>query len=300
LAHYEAKRDRILDVCNSYPGIGFPDILVVCEITREAAQDLVKRLPSGFGVAIAPAFPHEDEFQVAVFYRTGVGLTPELPLLPTETADVTRETRPMVPVHLTLSGHVIRFVACHWTGFNVASSISARRRLADFLRQNIHDFLHPEVPNPKVARHVVVLGDLNEEPMSDLFESHLEGRRDRRSCRKLHWRDEDVRRVRLYNLAWRYLGEQVPHGVGRPMTGGAAGTWYDDERGWRTFDHVLVSGELLGENPPCLDEENTQIISMPILQDEHGLPRPFEPGSSHGVSDHLPVVGQLILPGTSQ
>jgi endonuclease/exonuclease/phosphatase family metal-dependent hydrolase len=274
--------------------------LAVCEITREAAEDLLRSLPSGFKLAIAPAYPKESEFQVAVFFRTSVGLTAELPLIPSETEDVTRETRPMVPVHLTITGHVIRFVACHWTGFDEVSSRAARRRLADFLRRDTYEFLYPEVPTPKVARHVVVLGDLNEEPMSDLFESNLVGRRDRRTCRKSHWSDEEVRRVRLYNLAWRYLGEQVPHGVGRPLAGGAAGTWYDDGKGWRTLDHVLVSGELLGEHPPCLDEANTRIISMAILQDEHGLPRPFEPGSPYGVSDHLPVVGQIILPGTTQ
>ena len=300
LSHYEAKRDRILNVIQEFLKGAFPDIFAVCEVTREAALDLVTRLPSGFDVAVAPAYPDEDDFQVAVFYRTGVGLTPEFPLLPSETEDVTRETRPMVTVHLTLPGHVIRFVACHWTGLNLDSSRIARSRLADFLRRDTYDFLYPEAPDPKVARHVVVLGDLNEEPMADLFKGDLEGRRDRKSSRDTHWRDAGVRRVRLYNLAWRYLGEQAPHGVGRPLLGGAAGTWYDGEWGWRTLDHVLASGGLLGEHPPYLDEENTRIISIPILQDKRGLPSPFEPGSSYGVSDHLPIVGQLILPETAK
>ena len=296
LADYEAKRDRVLVACHEFLGGDFPDLLAVCEISREAAQDLVARFPPGFDVAVAPAYPHEDDFQVAVFFRTGVGLMPELPLIPSETGDVTRETRPMVPVHLTLPGHLIRFVACHWTGLDKDSSRTARARLADFLRRDTYDFLYPEAPKPGTARHVVVVGDLNEEPMSDLFKSNLEGRRDRRSCREPHWRDAGVRRVRLYNLAWRYLGEQVPHGVRRPMTSGPAGTWYDEEQGWRTLDHVLASGGLFGGDPPYLDEENTRIISTPLLEDSYGLPRPFEPGSSRGVSDHLPVIGQLILP----
>jgi endonuclease/exonuclease/phosphatase family metal-dependent hydrolase len=257
-------------------------------------------LRSGFDVVIAPAHPYEDEFQVAIFYRTGVGMTPELPLLPSETEDVTRETRPMVTIHLTLPGHVIRFVACHWTGFDELSSRTARGRLADFLRRDTYDFLYPEAPDPKLARHVVVLGDLNEEPTADLFMSNLEGRRDRKSSREQHWRDEGVRRVRLYDLAWRYLGEQVPHAAGRSLSNGAAGTWYNRTVGWRTFDHILVSGGLLGERPPFIDEANTVIISRPILQDEDGLPSPFEPGSSYGISDHLPIVGQLVLRETAQ
>ncbi|MHC5540732.1 hypothetical protein ACYOEI_21135 [Singulisphaera rosea] len=147
---------------------------------------------------------------------------------------------------------------------------------------------------------MVVLGDLNEEPTAELFKSHLEGRRDRRSTRERHWRDDDVRRVRLYNLAWRYLGEQVLHGAGRPPTDGAAGTWYDRERGWMTLDPILVSGGLLGELPPYIDEANTRILPLPILQDERGLPCPFEPDRSRGVSDHLPIVGQLVLPETTR
>jgi len=198
------------------------------------------------------------------------------------------------------SGHVVRFVACHWTGFDEPSSRIARSRLADFLRRDTYDFLYPEAPDPKVARHVVVLGDLNEEPTAELFTNNLEGRRDRKSSREEHWRDRDVRRVRLYNLAWRYLGEQVPHGTGRPLTSVAAGTWYDGNRGWRTLDHVLVSGGLLGDQPPYVDEENTVIISKPILQDERGLPSPFEPDRSYGISDHLPIVGQLVLRETGR
>jgi endonuclease/exonuclease/phosphatase family metal-dependent hydrolase len=202
----------------------------------------------------------------------------------------------MVAVHLTLSGHVIRFIACHWTALHVNSSRLARSRLADFLRRDRYSFLYPEAPDPSISRHVIILGDLNEEPMAELFNGDLEGRRDRQTSRETHWRDEGVRRVRLYNLSWRYLGEQAPHGVGRPLSGGAAGTWYEGEEGWRTPDHVLVSGGLLGEQPPYLDEASTKIISLAILQDKRGLPSPFEANSSLGVSDHLPILGQLILP----
>ena len=87
----------------------------------------------------------------------------------------------MVAVHFTLPGHVIRFVACHWTAFDTATSRLARERLADVLRRDIHAFLEPEVPKADIARHVVVVGDLNEEPMSPVFEHRLIGRRDRES-----------------------------------------------------------------------------------------------------------------------
>jgi endonuclease/exonuclease/phosphatase family metal-dependent hydrolase len=293
--HYAAKRERLLTTFPELFGSDLFDLLAVCEITREAARDLVTRLPPGFNVTVPPPYPHDDGFQVAVFFRSGVGFSLELPLIPTDMEDVAEGTRPMVPIHLTLPGQVIRFVACHWTAFDTDASRLARERLADVLRRDVHAFLEPEVPPPGIARHVVVVGDLNEEPMSSVFESRLIGRRDRESSHDRHWRDAQVRRVRLYNAAWRYLGEQVAHGTsGAPI--GAAGTYFKGPHDWRTFDHVLVSCGLLGANPPYLDEARTGVVSIPTLRDGSGVPRPFEPGSACGVSDHLPIVGRFVLP----
>jgi hypothetical protein len=171
--------------------------------------------------------------------------------------------------------------------------------LADVLRRDSYEFLEPAVPTPGVTRHLVLLGDFNEEPTAPVFRERLIGCRDRESSRHRHRHDEGVRRVRLYNAAWRYLGEQVAHGVaGNPV--GAAGTLYNDAedgdtRGWRTFDHLLVSSDLLGETPPYLDEARTRIVISPAMHDAAGLPRPFRPGEPRGVSDHLPIVGRLVL-----
>jgi endonuclease/exonuclease/phosphatase family metal-dependent hydrolase len=293
---YEAKRDRVLMALQEVFGKEDPDLFAACEITREAAHELAARLPSGLKVTFAPPYPRDDGFQVAVFYRPGAGLTPEPPLLPTAKEDVTEETRPMIPVHLTLPGHVIRFVACHWTSLAAPSSRVARERLADILRRDAYDFLAPEVPTPGLARHVVILGDLNEEPMSPIFEDRLVGSRDRQSSQGRHWRDAKVRRVRLYNAAWRYLGEQVAHGAPGPTIIGAAGTFFNQSLGWRTFDHLLVSGELLGTNPPYLDEAQTRIAFTAIMSGADGLPTPFAPGKRSGVSDHLPIAGRFVLP----
>ncbi len=296
LVHYHAKRERILAAFHEVFGNRIPDLLAVCEITREAALDLVAGLPPGFNLTVPPTYPHDDGFQVAVFYRSDIGFSSEPPLIPTDSEDVAEGTRPMVPVHLTLQSHVIRFVACHWTAFDTATSRLTRERLADALRRDIHAFLEPEVPKPGITRHVVIIGDLNEEPMSAVFEHRLIGRRDRESSHSRHWRDAQVRRVRLYNAAWRYLGEQVAHGTPGTPIHGPAGTYFRDPHDWRTFDHVLVSSGLLGAAPPYLDEAQTRVVSTPMMYDERGVPRPFEPGSIRGVSDHLPLLGRLVLP----
>ena len=298
LEDYEAKRDRVLAAFGELFGAGFPDLLAVCEITRDAARDLLARMPAGYALHAAPEYENEDKFQVAVFYRSATGLQPEPVLIPSDKEDVAEGTRPMVPVHLVLPGHLIRFVACHWTALDLPSSRLVRERLADVLRRDIHAFFYPEEQVSDLVIHAVVLGDLNEEPMAQVFEHRLIGKRDHESSRITHWRDEQVRRVRLYNAAWRYLGEQAAHGAQPPSVIGA-GTCFHDDYGWRTLDHVLVTGGLLGPAPPYFDEANTKVASTPIMRDERGLPRPFVPGAPRGVSDHLPLVGRLILPESS-
>jgi hypothetical protein len=46
-----------------------------------------------------------------------------------------------------------------------------------------------------------------------------------------------------------------------------------------------------------IDEENTRIVDLPIMKAKRGLPFPFASGSPSGISDHLPIAGQLILSG---
>ena len=47
---------------------------------------------------------------------------------------------------------------------------------------------------------------------------------------------------------------------------GAAGTLYNEssdaeQHGWRTFDHLLVSGSLLGDTLPYLDETQAEVVA---------------------------------------
>jgi endonuclease/exonuclease/phosphatase family metal-dependent hydrolase len=292
---FEAKRDRVLAALRElFPG-GFPDLLAVCEVTRKAASELKDRMSPDFDIAVAPPpYLPDDGFQVAVIYRKGIGFSADTPLLPDEELDVSEETRPMIPVQYTQAGQVIRFVACHWTSFDNALSRATRVRLADYLRKNTYAFLQPKTSGSSSNRHIVILGDLNEEPTAPVFEEHLAAARDHESGRQAaHWRDGQVRRVRLYNAAWRYLGEQVAYSGG-PPTPSVAGTFYNQD-GWRTYDHLIVSGDLLRPRPPYLDEANTGVAVTAAMRSPDGMIRPFDLVGNPGISDHLPILGKIIL-----
>lgn len=294
---FEGKRDRILTTFQQMYAGGFPDLLAVCEVTREAAADLVSRMPPAFEVAVAPTYPHDDGFQVAVIHRQGIGFATDSPLLPFEELDVPEEIRPMIPVRFTHGGQIIRFVACHWTSFGNLHAQTTRRKLADYLRGDTYEFLQPQTVGGPSQRHTVILGDLNEEPTAPVFEfeANLAAARDHTSGRQpAHTRDHNQRRVRLYNAAWRFLGEQVPYSGG-VITPSLAGTFYSENLGWRTFDHVIVSGGLLCAPAPYLDEAAIRVAATVEMLSPRGVPRPFESVGMPGISDHFPITGRIVL-----
>ena len=84
-----------------------------------------------------------------------------------------------------------------------------------------------------------------------------------------------------------------------PPAIGAAGTYFKEPQELADIRPRSCFLRPARASPPYLDEAQTGVVSTPIMQDERGLPRPFEPGRTRGVSDHLPLVGRLVLPETS-
>jgi endonuclease/exonuclease/phosphatase family metal-dependent hydrolase len=205
----------------------------------------------------------------------------------------------MAVVDYTRSGHCVRFIFCHWTAFGETSG-RTRERLAETVSAHAYEFFH----NPRrtaTVPHVVIVGDLNAEPFDAVFLNRLHASRDRDYSRQpAHWTDGDVRRVRFYNAGWRLLGERHPHDPsGAPQHW--AGTYYNaNDREWHTYDQVLVTGDLLGGNPPYLEESTFGIIPLSGCFGASGRPEAFSwtNGVSSGLSDHLPLTGRIVFPAS--
>ena len=191
----------------------------------------------------------------------------------------------------------IRFAFCHWPAFDEVVSQEHRGRVADALRGDVYAFMNPS-ETTVFPRDYIALGDFNTEPFDELFETKLYAFRDReRSRQKPHYSDPDVRRVRLYNCGWRHLGEKQPHGFD-VASDGHAGTYYQASKHiWRTYDQLLVTGGLLSEKPPVLDESQLFVRTDTGILSVDGKPRKFEfdNGIASGLSDHIPITGTIIL-----
>jgi endonuclease/exonuclease/phosphatase family metal-dependent hydrolase len=291
---YEEKCKRVDGVLRGLMEHGRPDVVALAEVTRQAAQDLRDRMFEGFEVHSLDTGLPRAEFQVAVLFDPRVAVSPGLLIVP----HVPRGTRPMAVLEVPWSGHRLRVYACHWRNrFDKDEGQPVRDRQAEELGGAIYDFLHQEQAE---GRHVLILGDLNEEPFTPLFEQRLHATRDRATSRRgEHHTDKDVRRVRLYNATWRLLGERLPHTPGMSGTDTAGTHYWREKRRWFTIDHVIVDGSLLTDQPPFFVEAELEVVADPLLFGADGLPSKFQQTDRGpaGLSDHLPIRGRILLAG---
>jgi len=289
---YRAKVQRVDDALRELCGDPAPEVLVFAELTNQAAQELRDRVFPTHAVFSLDLLPR-SQLQIAFLYQPIHCFEEQSPIVVPNTP---RGTRPMGALDFLHVGHRIRFIACHWQARFSEESQHTRSDIARFLNTHVYQFLHEELSTPEV-RHVVILGDLNEEPYGILEERLNAARFRAHSRRREHYTDQDVSRIRLYNCSWRFLGEREPH-RGKVAEGDTAGTYFwQSKNSWHTFDHVIVTGSLLTDQQPFLDERNLAVVARPTIMGCEGGPMCFEwnNGKPRGISDHLPILGQMVL-----
>jgi hypothetical protein len=320
LAHYDSDRaslqrwpgsqdeaaahlNRIADGLRELRRLATPDFIGLAEVTRPAVEALRDAVFPGFAVesldqGLDPSA--NGPFQVAAIFDPARGsATPDL-LVP---IDVPAPTRPILTLAYRWPPHRFRIYLCHWTArMGGEQGESVRRDVAQQLRKDAYNFLHDPGALAE-CRHAAVLGDLNEEPFGGLLQTELFASRDRhRAQAGDHPTDADVKRVRFYNASWRLLGERVPHPGSAGATHAAGTVFWRTEREWATFDQFLVTGSLLTDEPPYLDEASLSAASGSMFVGADGRPASFEynEGQSAGASDHLPVYGRFAIPEEEQ
>jgi hypothetical protein len=289
---YAEKRRRVIAAFDAMFGSNEPDVIALGEITRPAAEDLQRVKFPGHDLVLTHV-GDQVAFQVAILIRQGTKVSGREAWF---AEGVSAETRPMGVVQYYSRKASILFVACHWPAFDERTSLEARRRCGDTVRNGVYDFLFPR-QEAITPRHVVVFGDFNAEPHDDLFGDTLYASRDRDHARRRpHHTDEAVRRVRLYNCGWRLAGESHPHGAAEPVVR-QVGTYYSETRHeWRTYDQVLVTGGLLTRTVPYFDEGALLIrTDAGNLTDDKPGKFLFANGVGSGLSDHYPLTGRIAI-----
>jgi endonuclease/exonuclease/phosphatase family metal-dependent hydrolase len=270
--------------------VGDIDILCLCEISKISAEQLRDRLFPGFRVISLDVAVDKPTLQVAIIHRESSNLVEllERPFIRAQRAPKT--TRPMAVLEIRVGAKRIQIICCHWTArIKEEDSEDVRYECAHTLGSYCYDFVKDSANN-----NVVIIGDLNEEPFERSLRALHAHRYRSRSLSKSHHTDEPVKRLHLYNLSWRHLGEQHPHkhSIKSSKILGCAGTYYRSERReWHSFDQVIVSGGLLSNSKPFLDESDVLVVSSGKFL-KNGFPEKFSVNDSNvglGLSDHLPL-----------
>ncbi|MGO8745584.1 MAG: hypothetical protein ACLQNE_06305 [Thermoguttaceae bacterium] len=272
--------------------------MAFAEITDQASHDIRDNLFPNYKEHVLGSLYAKPDFRLGLLYDPDAGFEDEDFLAASNLPDT---VRPMAILDHCSPGNRIRFYACHWTARFVPQSEKWRALSAHALDTKAYEFLHIE-PRIDEARHILILGDLNEEPFG-IVEDWLYASRDhRRSRGPAHYTDKAIHRVRLYNCSWRLLGERLPHPYPAEEREIAGSYYWRDERTWHTYDQVIVSGTLLNNVPPFLDEHTLRVAcgqeDLPAhLLGPDGLPCKFDWNNGHprGLSDHLPLCGSIVL-----
>jgi hypothetical protein len=161
---FEAKLTRLTSVIDTIYPAHKPDLIGLCETTPQAARELVaKRFTNHKVVCGQPDQPNTHQV-VLLIPRTEM-FHDDAPVL---IRGGTASSQPIVVSDVKTKLAHFRIFACHWTAFDTEQSQEMRGRAADSLRTAIYDFLNP-LSSIAIPRHVVVMGDFNEEPFHQIF-----------------------------------------------------------------------------------------------------------------------------------
>lgn len=288
---YQEKCDRVDRVLTKIQSThGQLQLVGLTEITLQAAIDLRNRLFPGWRMLSLDKGGGDSTLTIAVLWDSRLNLSEEPPIAPSR---MPRGSRPMIVLDMKYASEWIRFIFCHWVSFDDKHN---RVTQADALSVHVYQFLNNR--NGAYRKHLVLMGDFNEEPHG-LIEERLFAHKHRARAADSHYTDADIQRIHLYNCAWRFVGEKRPHGVLRvnEFVDGAGTLYWRKEKSWHTFDQLMVNSNLLTENVPFLDEKSVEAVYLAEAMDKDGLPRKFEITTKGplGVSDHVPLLGCLVL-----
>lgn len=272
---YQEKLDHIAKVIDH---MGQPGIMGLCEVeNKEALQALINKKaikdakyayihqdsPDMRGIDAALLYS-KDEYKLVNknFIRINF---PKSVVEDYTTRDI---------IHATLKNNnkeYIHVFVCHWPSRRggIKESEPKRVYVAQQVRKEI-DKIFKEYNN----NHVIVLGDLNDEPSNKSVDQVL-------SAKPLI---SKPKREQLYNLVYDFHKQ----GYGSYSYRGA----------WNMLDHIIVSGSLIDGKKT--EVKNTKIFNRDFMLFYHRKSSEYRPNRtfSHGkyyggYSDHLPVYAEI-------
>lgn len=250
-----------------------PAIIGVSEIeNRRVLEDLLKQpaLSSRGYEIIHYEGPDKRGVDCAFFYNpklfqlTASKLAPYIYI-----NDTVHKTRGFLIASGMMANEKVHFIVNHWP--SRAADSPVRERAGEQVRA-LKDSLLNEDP----ASKVVIMGDMNDDPMNKSMAVSLGAKR----------KAADVKPHDLYNPWW----DTLKKGTGTLMYNGQ----------WNLFDQIVFTGNMLGADRSNLKFYKNEIFSRDYMFQKEGKYKGY-PKRTHaggvwlnGYSDHLPTIIYLI------
>ncbi|MEE4198653.1 MAG: endonuclease/exonuclease/phosphatase family protein [Bacteroidales bacterium] len=254
-----------------------PAIVGVSELENRAVlEDLVNQpqLKSYDYQIVHYESPDRRGIDVALIYQSAL-----FEVVDTHSAELTIEgkddfhTRDQLVVSGILDGEKIHFIVNHWPSRygGEARSKPLRNAAADLTRSLVDSIMNIQ-PDAKI----MIMGDLNDDPVDESIMEHLDAKKSERKTRPGD----------LFNPFY----DMFKKGYGTLA--------YRDQ--WNLFDQIIVSYSLLGEDKSTFKLYQTRVFDRDFLKRESGRYKGY-PFRTHaagiymgGYSDHFPVYAFLI------
>lgn len=182
-------------------------------------------------------------------------------------------TRDQMCVTGLLAGEKISIIVNHWPSRSGGEERSRPlREAAATLSKHIADSVWSIDPK----QTVVIMGDLNDDPSNKSCAEILGAKKDK----------ENIGNHGFYNPFWKTLDK----GIGSLAYRGA----------WNLFDQIIISGNLLNDNPKNLNYWKHEVLNKDFLTNQDGQykgypHRTFSGGAFlNGYSDHYPTIVYLM------
>lgn len=254
-------------------------VLGVCEIeNRDVLEDFVKH-PNfqrrNYRIVHFDS-PDRRGIDVGLIYNPKYFLPLETRTLPVVMPNPGRDStlsRDILWVKGDLQGEEVHFFVNHWPSRSGGEAASQHKRVyAAEQAKAVMDQVRAENPDAKM----ILMGDLNDDPISPSVKEVLRGKR----------KVKDVELLDTYNPMWNLY---------RAGTGTLA--WRDS---WNLFDQILLTRGLVDKQVGGWQFRRAYVFNPPYLMQKSGQYRgyPFRTfvGDEYmgGFSDHLPVYTVLV------
>ena len=278
---YFEKLDRLGQVISGDGKSALPAIVGLCEVeNRLVLEELTgsdRLRGAGYSIVHYDS-PDARGIDVALLYKPGYfRVLQSAPLRVTLDHDPDFLTRDILFVQGITGRDTLHLYVNHWPSRRggVDDSEPKRLKAAQVLRNHIDS-----VAATFLNCHVIIMGDLNDEPQDRSVSEVLMAMSPGTPC-------DDRSEACLYNLS-----ATIPEGEGTYYF------WRDKK--WNVLDHIIVSSSLMEERTGILlKEESFRVMREPwMLKEEDGSMIPFRSYTREyegGYSDHLPVLISLMI-----